>query len=111
MEINQGFYIKLPPPPAPSPARPDCGTFDGELDGYTFLARKNFGGYDIPQPTVTRGDRWGDIQNLKAECDANSNCRGWNSFGDLKSKVEPLASSKWHVWSGFSQCEVRHFFF
>ena len=96
---QQGFYIKKPF------SRPDCSSFNGFIDGYEFIPRKNFGGHDIAQPGVTRGTRFGDIQNLKADCDNNPNCKGWNSYGDLKSTVEPLNSAKWHVWSGFSSCE------
>ena len=105
----QGFCIKNPPAPVPvTNSRSDCGSFDGQVSGYKFVPRQNFGGYDIPQPGVTRGTRFGDIANLKNDCDHNAQCKGWNSYGDLKSQVEPLNSKRWHVWGGFSECEVRY---
>ena len=91
--------------------RPNCNTFDGQILGYDFIPRKNFGSYDIAQPGVVRGTRFGDLAGLKRDCDTNPACKGWNSFGDLKSDiVQPLTSSSWHVWSGFSACEVSALF-
>ena len=86
-------------------SRPDCSKFDGQIEGYKFIPRKNFGGLNMAQPGVTRGSRFGDLEALSFDCDKSDRCKGFNTYGDLKWKVLPLQHKKWHIYNGFRECE------
>jgi hypothetical protein len=65
----------------------------GFEDSYEFIQGMDSGGNDIRQSG--NADK---INELKKECDADPNCKGFNTNGWLKAVVKP--KDQWYKWTG-----------
>lgn len=71
----------------------ECSSYPG----YVFWPGYDSPKHDLPEISAS------SIGGMLATCNANPNCKGFNSNGYLKTKIEPLG--KWQVWTEPGPCD------